>query len=45
MRDSELWKRLYTTYVRPHLEHSVHVWNPYDKKDVKILRESPEKSH
>ena len=27
----------YTTYVRPHLEYAVQVWNPYAKKDVATL--------
>ena len=36
-RDPELWKRLYTTYVRPHLEYAIQVWNPYAKKDVATL--------
>ena len=36
-RDPELWKRLYTTYVRPHLEYDVQVWNAYAKKNVATL--------
>jgi hypothetical protein len=36
-RNTELWKRLYTTYVRPHLEYAVAAWNPYLKKDVEAL--------
>jgi len=36
-RDSELWKRLYTIYVRPHLEYAVAAWNPYLKKDKAII--------
>jgi ribonuclease P/MRP protein subunit RPP40 len=27
-RDRKLWTTLYTTYVRPHLEFAVSVWNP-----------------
>ena len=27
-RDRKLWTTLYTTYVRPHLEFAVPVWNP-----------------
>ena len=36
-RDSELWKRLYMIYVRPHLEYAVAAWNPYLKKDIAAL--------
>ena len=36
-RYAELWKRFYTTYVRPHLEYAVQAWNPYATKDVKNL--------
>ena len=38
-RDFVLWKRLYTTYVRPHLEFSIEVWNPYMKGDIKTLEQ------
>ena len=36
-RDEKLWKKLYLTYVRPHLEFAVQAWNPYLKKDVNSL--------
>ena len=36
-RDTMLWKRLYTSYVRPHLEYAVAVWNPYLNKDIIAL--------
>ncbi len=35
--DEKLWKKLYLTYVRPHLEFAVQAWNPYLKKDVNSL--------
>ena len=36
-RDPLLWKRLYMTYVRPHLDYAVATWNSYTKKDTRIL--------
>ena len=36
-RDLDIIKSLYTTFVRPHLEFSVAVWNPYLKGDIEIL--------
>ena len=33
----ELSKQLYVTFLRPHLEYAVSDWNPYRKKDIKIL--------
>jgi ribonuclease P/MRP protein subunit RPP40 len=36
-RDLDIIKSLYTTFVRPHLEFAVAVWNPYLKGDIEIL--------
>ena len=36
-RDPILWRRLYTTYVRPHLEYASATWSPYTKKDCQVL--------
>ena len=36
-RDTQIWKKLYTTYVRPQLEFAVSAWNPYLKKDIETL--------
>ena len=36
-RDANLWKKLYTTYVRPQLEYAVPVWSPYMHKDIDCL--------
>ena len=36
-RDSDLWKMLYISLVRPHLEFASTVWNPYLKGDVELL--------
>jgi len=32
-----MWKKLYRTYVRPHLEYAIPVWNPYSTGDIMIL--------
>jgi len=32
-----IWKTLYTTYIRPHLEFAIAAWNHYQKKDINIL--------
>ena len=36
-RDKIIWKKLYTTYVRSHLEFAVAAWNPYLKKDINLI--------
>ena len=36
-RDPSLWKKLFTTYVRPHLEYAVSAWSPYTKADKLTL--------
>ena len=36
-RDQSLWKKLYTTYVRPHLVYTVSAWSPYTKADKLTL--------
>ena len=36
-RDKIIWKKLYTTYVRPHLEFAIAAWNPYLKKDINLI--------
>ncbi len=33
-RDATLWKKLYTTYIRPHLEFAAPAWNLYAKADI-----------
>ena len=36
-RDVDLWKTLYISLVRPHLEFASSVWNPYLKGDIDTL--------
>ena len=36
-KDPLLWKKLYTTYVRPHLEYAIPAWSPYTKADKHTL--------
>ena len=36
-RGTDLWKRLYTTYVRPQLEFAIAAWNPYHQSDINKL--------
>ncbi len=33
----DLWKRLFTTYVRPHLEFAAPVWSPHRKGLIDML--------
>ena len=53
-RDVAVWRRLYTTYIRPHVEYAVQAWRPFRQKDIETLErvqrkatkvpaESPEK--
>ena len=36
-RDAQTWKKLYTSYVRPHLEFGITAWSPYTQKDIICL--------
>ena len=36
-RETQLWKKLYTTYIRPHLEFAIAAWNPHLEKDILLL--------
>jgi ribonuclease P/MRP protein subunit RPP40 len=36
-RDTKIWSKLYKTYIRPHLEFTIPVWNPYKQKDIDKL--------
>ena len=35
--DAEIFKRLFTSIVRPHLEYGAPVWNPHTKKNIDII--------
>ena len=35
--DTELFKKLYTTFVRPHLEYAQSVWSPHLRSQIKQL--------
>ena len=36
-RGADVWKRLYMTYIRPHLEYAVAAWNPNHYQDIAKL--------
>ena len=36
-RDPKLWKKLYATHIRSHLEFGVAAWNPYQRGDIALL--------
>ena len=38
-RDAKLWKKLYTTHVRPHMEYAVQAWCPYQRGDIAALEQ------
>ena len=35
--DTDMFKTLFTSLVRPHLEYGNIIWAPYYKKDIKVL--------
>ena len=36
-KDIDLWRNLYVSLVRPHLEYASVIWNPYYKGDINAL--------
>ena len=43
-RDHSLWKQLYITSVRSHLEFASAAWNPYLISDIKTLKKVQERA-
>ena len=43
-RNPSLWKRLYTTYVRPPLEFAIQAWSPHLAADIKVLEQIQRKA-
>ena len=44
MRDPGLWKDLYVSLVRPHLEYAVQAWNLFLEGDVKKIEKVQERA-
>jgi ribonuclease P/MRP protein subunit RPP40 len=36
-RGLAVWRTLYVTYIRPHLEFAVQTWSPHLRKDIETL--------
>ena len=43
-RDADIWKKLYVSLVRPHLEFASTVWNPYLLGDIDMLEKVHERA-
>ena len=43
-RDIGLWKQLYVSMLRPHLENAFQVWSPFHKCDTKRLEKVQRKA-
>jgi hypothetical protein len=35
--DEALWEILWKSHIRPHLEHAIQAWSPYQEGDIKVL--------
>ena len=38
-RNRELWEILWKAHIRPHLEHAIQAWSPYNVEDIKTLEQ------
>jgi hypothetical protein len=43
-RDPTLWRKLYITYIRPHLEYAIAAWNPFLFQDTAVLEKVQERA-
>ena len=41
-RNPKLWRELYASLVKPHLEYAVKAWNPHLQRELEKPRESKE---
>ena len=44
-RDQIMWKKIYTSSIRPHLEFAAAVWNPRLHSDIALLKEHRDELH
>lgn len=36
-RNQQLWEILWTTLIRPHLEHAIQAWSPHLRNDINVI--------
>ena len=42
--DGDLFKKLYTSFVRPHLEYAIPVWSPHLRKQIRMIERVQERA-